>query len=379
MLVNIMGTPQNNKKPTASPGHRKALKSTPPKAKPARFLEGTKGAFFDWQINFIKSFADGLCQPAIIVDSFPKILHLNSAFLTSYGKSNKNTRDCPLSNYLDQQSLDLIKNYLSQPNKPKSCQHNIILKNKPTKAHVQNITTFNKNGIYLITLTEIKNKDNLDPQDNLLGLVSHELKTPLTAIKAFGQLTDKILDNQNPKAKTYLEKMDSQINRVIGLIDDIFDVSKIHLGKFAVTKKTQSLDKLLAETLEEIKLSKLGNHQIVVEGYIGKKIRVDTNRIKQVLLNIISNAIKYSPKADKINIKLSHDHKTAKIKVQDYGQGITAGDLDNIFGQFYQAKQNTGLGLGLYISQKIIKAHNGEINVTSRKGQGSTFTINLPF
>jgi two-component system CheB/CheR fusion protein len=93
---------------------------------------------------------------------------------------------------------------------------------------------------------------------------------------------------------------------------------------------------------------------------------------------MVSNAIKYSPKADKVIILLKRTPQTAQIKIKDYGRGIDPQNLKNIFDQFRQNKESGGLGLGLYISQKIVKEHDGKINVTSKKGYGSVFTINLP-
>lgn len=376
MLVKIMGTSKNKKILINSPGGKR-FENQEPKVKQARFLEEAKSALFDWQ-DFIKDFVDLLDQPIIILDSLYKIWYLNNAFIQTFGKDSKSLKTLALSNYLNKQDLDLVKTCLKniENDTLNFCQHRVSFKNKPANVKVKKLK-FKKQTSFIF-LIRAENEEGSHSQSNLLGLISHELKTPLTAIKAFGQMTTGFLEPQNQKAKNYLEKIDEQVNRIIELVDDVFDVSKIHLGKFAIAKKKHFLDDLVRETAEEVKFSQAGKHQILIRGSIREKVNVDRNRIKQVLLNIISNAIKYSPKADRVDIKLRQNKKNVEIKIQDYGEGIEPENLENIFSQFYQSKENNGLGLGLYISQKIVREHDGEISVLSQKGQGSIFTIILP-
>lgn len=378
ILARFMKTSSKRKILTDSPGYPRQVKNRGAKVTQARFLDKTTSALVDWQINLIKDFINFLDQPAIALNSFYKIVHFNNAFLDAYGKHGKKRDQLSLLDYLNKKDLESLKKCLDdiEEDELESCQQNIQIKDKTINVRLKNFKINNEANFILLICTEIKKGPHA--QSNILGLVSHELKTPLTAIKAFGQLTSSTLKHSNKRATDYLGKIDEQINRMVGLVDDLFDVSKIHLGKFTITKNPHSLDDLVKETLEEIKLSRLGKHKIIVRGSIKEKINIDKNRIKQVLLNMVSNAIKYSPKADKVIILLKRTPQTAQIKIKDYGRGIDPQNLKNIFDQFRQNKESGGLGLGLYISQKIVKEHDGKINVTSKKGYGSVFTINLP-
>ena len=123
--------------------------------------------------------------------------------------------------------------------------------------------------------------------------------------------------------------------------------------------------------------------RLVVEGRTGKKIYADRDRLEQVVINLISNAIKYSPRSKKVLIKLECDETSVMVHVKDYGIGIPKSDQSKIFERFYRVERPlhegaSGFGLGLYIAREVAKAHNGRIDVTSTANDGSSFTIRLP-
>lgn len=218
-------------------------------------------------------------------------------------------------------------------------------------------------------------------KDEFLSIVSHELKTPLTTIKAFTQILQLQLKD-NKVIYGYLEKMDSQIDRLTGLIKDTIDVSKIQAGKLELRKEEFDVDLLVDETINNLQIAN-NTHTIIKEGKIDVKINADRNRIEQVLTNLINNAIKYSPNSNEILVAVTADKKDVKVDVTDYGIGISEKEQQNIFERFYRVKNVSedrfyGLGLGLYISNDLVNRHGGQIKVKSKEGEGSTFSVILP-
>ncbi len=236
---------------------------------------------------------------------------------------------------------------------------------------------------YMILSSVVEERIHLSKRkDEFISIVSHELKTPITTIKGYTQLLKKILRGKNNENEIkYIEKMDSQVNRLTGLVNDLLDVSKIQTEKLDLNKEKFLIYDLVKNIVED--MQQISKHKIILEGKVRKKVFADNYRISQVLMNLISNAIKFSPKKDKIIVTTVSDKESVTISVQDFGIGIAKKDQDKVFGLFYQTgtkKQHhlSGLGLGLYICADIVKRHGGNIWVESKKGKGSTFSFNLP-
>lgn len=220
-------------------------------------------------------------------------------------------------------------------------------------------------------------------KDEFIGVASHELKTPVTSIKAYTQiLLKRFGQKKDLSSLQLLSKMDSQVNRLTTLIHDLLDVTKIESGHLPLNKQEFNYDELVQEIVDEMQ-DVSAKHQIVIEGKTGQIVYADRDRVGQVLVNLISNAVKYSPGADKVIIRNSNGGSFVKTGVQDFGIGIPADKTDKVFQRFFRvggAKNNTypGLGLGLYITSEIIKRLNGKIWVESEIENGSTFYFQLP-
>lgn len=220
-------------------------------------------------------------------------------------------------------------------------------------------------------------------KDEFISMASHELKTPVTTLKVYTQILQRQAESSgNGAMHSYLTKMDSQISRLTDLINDLLDLSKIQTGKLTFKLSDFDLDELVREVVEQMQPT--SSHSIRVTGKLHRPVRGDRDRIGQVVINILSNAIKYSPNADKIAIALSADRKNAYVAVRDFGIGIPKAQQKKIFTRFYQAtdgdkKTYPGLGIGLYISEEIMRRHGGDIRVSSAEGKGSTFTVIIPF
>lgn len=223
----------------------------------------------------------------------------------------------------------------------------------------------------------------LEYKDAFIGIASHELKTPITSLKAHTQiLQKKVAADGNKEVLNCLAKIDNQLSKLNILVSDLLDVTKIERGQLQLEKKTFNLVELTQELIEDIqKISE--KHTIIFEENDIVMLRADRERIGQVISNLIANAIKYSPKGDKVIVTITQQVGSIRMSVQDFGVGIEIDSSSKIFERFYRVTGSSehtfpGLGLGLYISKEIIKRHNGEIWVESIIGRGSTFFFSLP-
>ncbi|MDB5287786.1 MAG: hypothetical protein JWR05_2735 [Mucilaginibacter sp.] len=234
------------------------------------------------------------------------------------------------------------------------------------------------------TNTDIDEQKQMQRQkDDFLGIASHELKTPVTSIKAYAQVLGAMLSREGEEKKAEMVmKMDSQLNRLTNLIGDLLDVTKIHSGKLMFNKTWFDFNKVIQENIIDLQHT-TNKHILVMDFKEVGQIYSDKDRIGQVITNLITNAVKYSPYTNRIIISTEKEHDEITVCVQDFGIGIADDKKDRVFEQFYRVsgnKQHTfpGLGLGLYISNEIIRREGGKMWVNSVEGKGSTFCFLLP-
>ncbi|MFB0497205.1 PAS domain S-box-containing protein [Mucilaginibacter sp. OAE612] len=234
---------------------------------------------------------------------------------------------------------------------------------------------------WLGTNTNIdQQKANEQRKDEFISIASHELKTPLTTIKAFFQLSKR--DTGAPgKLNPFVGKAERQIERLGRLIEDLLDVSKINAGKMVYNKEAFDFGKLLADTAESVQQTAPGHH-IELENDCKIDYHGDQHRLEQVLINLLNNAIKYSPGADRIIVRCELENRNIIVSVQDFGIGIAGEHLKGLFDRFYRVDNSSarfqGLGLGLFIANEIVKRHGGSFWIESEPGKGSTFFFLLP-
>jgi PAS domain S-box-containing protein len=233
------------------------------------------------------------------------------------------------------------------------------------------------------TLDNSARKELEQRKDTFISMASHELKTPLTALKLQTTLLHRQLAKQGiPASAPALSRMETQINKVTRLVEELLDVSKIQAGRLEYVQETVDLDALLQDITETVQQSS-PSHTIVVRGAVGTSLIGDPDRLGQVFINLLSNAIKYSPDAETVEMDLSTSEDAVTVRVRDHGLGIPREQRDKIFDRFYRVTDLSqraipGLGMGLYIVAEIIKHHGGTITVESAVGEGSTFTVTLP-
>lgn len=242
-----------------------------------------------------------------------------------------------------------------------------------------------------ILFTDISERKKAEKQkEDFMGIISHELKTPVTSVKAYAQILEaRFRKAEDTASAEMLGKMDRQLNKLTSLIIDLLDVTKIDAGELQFREEFFDFNTLIEEIVEEMQPTTV-RHKIISKLPVTRSVYGDRDRIGQVVTNFITNAIKYSPNSDRIVISTIVDSENITLRVKDYGVGIAKEDQLKIFERYYRAgglNQNTypGLGLGLYISAEIIRRQNGKIWVESEKGkgllagkQGSAFYFSLP-
>ncbi len=239
-------------------------------------------------------------------------------------------------------------------------------------------------------MEELRKLSESDVQkNNFIAMASHELKTPITSIKGYVQLLlnafDKDKEKQLPPllVRSSLISVDKQITRLTRLISELLDLSKIETGTLELKKEKFSLNELAIETIEDILYTNT-KHQISLNHDFQANVFADKDRIGQVMINFLTNAIKYSPNNNKIDVSIQKTtNGQVAFIVKDHGIGIDKKEQEKIFERFYRAKGKEeqtypGFGIGLFIANEFVQKHGGQVSVESEKGNGSVFTFTLP-
>lgn len=234
------------------------------------------------------------------------------------------------------------------------------------------------------TFTDIDDqKQAIARKDEFISVASHELKTPLTSIKGYVQLLQRTMNLDVNGSKLYIDRTLNQIKKLDTLIADLLDISKIESGKMKMNMKAFNFGQMLNNTAEIIRQT-YPEYELMYSPAPEVEVYGDEIRLEQVLINFLSNAIKYSPNKKKIELDAKPlPGKNLLVKVKDHGLGIDKKDQPFIFDKFYRAEESSknfqGLGIGLYISADILQRHNAVYGVESEPGSGSVFYFSIPF
>lgn len=232
-------------------------------------------------------------------------------------------------------------------------------------------------GFFISMMSEAHRRSDIQKSE-FIGVISHELKNPLTSMKGYAEIIQRLARKKGEaKLADFAIRMNQQIKHVTEMINEMLDISKIETGRltyqdelFNITELVKEIvnDQQVTTKIHKINFSRKGNALIAADRY----------RIGQVITNLISNAIKYSPEAEKINVKVENKSKGTVISVQDFGPGISKEDQEKLFRPFFRAKgtQSTkGTGIGLFISNQIVERHKGKLWVNSKVGKGTVFYL----
>lgn len=235
----------------------------------------------------------------------------------------------------------------------------------------------------LIAIEDITDRRAIEQRkDDFLSIASHELKTPLTTIKGYVQIINRLIKHyDDQKLKDAVGKTSLYVERLNNLIGELLDVSRIQSGKVELHKAPFDFDQMVREAIDSMQQGS-NSHQIVLSGQTKVQFNGDESHITQVMTNLLSNAIKYSPEGKEVGVHLSVLSDFIKVAVTDQGVGIAKDEQAKVFERFYRVgdiqQKFPGMGIGLFICASIISNHQGTLWVESEPGKGSTFSFTLP-
>ncbi len=219
--------------------------------------------------------------------------------------------------------------------------------------------------------------------DQFVAIASHELKTPLTSIKGYLEIIIRRMKRHSDPSLAHAQKMDEQLTKVISMIRDLLDISVRQSGHMELNKESVSVETIINQAIEEVR-AVAHSHTIKVEGNMRVMIEGDRIKLGQLMNNLLTNAIKYSPEADRVVVKVASARERVVVSIQDFGIGISQIERNKIFEPYFRGceAQRThvpgGLGMGLFVCDEIVRSHHGRLWVESAPGHGSTFSFMLP-
>jgi len=219
-------------------------------------------------------------------------------------------------------------------------------------------------------------------KSDFLSIVSHELKTPITTLKANLQMLDRIKEKpDSPLFPKLVDSCSKNVEKINLMVDDLLNMHRYSENQLELNKTHFSIYDLMSICCNHVRID--DRHELFVKGDHKIMLYADEHRIEQVLVNFVNNAVKYAPDSRQIDLTVSIVDNNVKVSVKDYGPGIPEDNIPHLFDRYWRAshsgKKYTGLGLGLYICAQIIARHDGQIGVESTIGQGSTFWFTIPY
>ena len=343
-----------------------------------------------------RQMADLMPEKVINTDARGNVLFFNQHWLNYTGLSSE---ELTKEGWFSKIHPEDLEPYLEQWEKSRKTGENLDLeirilnKEGEYKWHLSRAEAVrDESGLitmWISTNTDIARlKEEEKRKEDFLKMVSHELKTPVTSIKGYIQLLLTILKSSEEKKvgslpiKPSLDRIDHQVIRLTRLISEMLDLSRIEENKLELKKETFSMNDLVTQTVQDIKYTNT-QHKIEIVHDCICDVVADKDRIGQVLINLITNAIKYSPESQEVQVVISEvPEGKVKVSIHDSGIGIDKADHLNIFKRFFRISEEdedtySGFGIGLYLANEIIERHNGVLKVNSEKGKGSEFSFML--
>ena len=333
--------------------------------------------------------ADILPQQVWTANEKGELDYVNLVTLNYFGKSEEEIIGAGWQTVIHPNDIELVlQTWQRSLNDLTPYQVEFRLRNKDDvyRWHLGRATSFvNKTNQvkWFGTNTDIElHKANEQKRDEFISMASHELKTPVTSIKGYAYILQSWFEKEgNSKAAELIMKMDVQVNKLTKLIGDFLHASRVEGQHFQLDKADFKFNDLINECVAGIEITK-PSHKLIIEKNDDIIYHGDRLRLEQVLNNFLNNAIKYSPGANTIIVRSEIQLNNIVVSIQDFGIGIGKEDMHKIFERFYRVDNTSakfqGLGLGLYISSEIVKAHKGSFWIESEVAKGSIFYFMLP-
>jgi PAS domain S-box-containing protein len=234
---------------------------------------------------------------------------------------------------------------------------------------------------FIVDVTDRREADRM--KDEFVALVSHELRTPLTSIRGYLEL---MLEGSNltDEQTRFLETIDRNADRLQRVVGDLLFVAQVEAGRLTLERRAVDLNEVVREAIDACRPSAAGKDvELIAELEHLPELTGDCARLAQVVDNLISNAVKFTPSGGRVTVCTAHRHDVVELAVADTGMGIPADELPKLFQRFFRTERATvtaipGTGLGLAIARAIVEGHAGQIDVASVEGEGTTFRVSLP-
>ena len=332
----------------------------------------------------LDSILDGMADGVIMTDPKGDIVLVNRAAEVFFGFNKENAAGRPVIEAVHDHEIDEILKLCLKTGKEQTTQFESGITRRFLRAiamPLYNLGQLNGALILLQDLTELRGFQTM--RRELVGNISHELRTPIAGIKAMVETLRDGAVNNKKAANDFLIRIESEVDRLSQIVAEVTQLSRIETGQAELKKESTNLNVLADDSISE--MSTLAERQQVK---LLKQlapdlplIQADKDRIHQTIINLVHNAIKFNKPNGKVTISTGYDDKSVTFSVVDTGVGISKDDLPHVFERFYKADKSRtsgGSGLGLAIAKHTIQAHGGEIRAESEQGKGSNFTFSLP-
>ena len=330
--------------------------------------------------NVLGNMADGV----IMTDADGNVVLANPAAGKLFGFKEEIAVDKPLIEVVHDHEVDEILKLCLKTRQEQTTQFESGISRHFLRAIAVPIDNQGRlNGVLFLfqDLTELKNLQTM--RRELVGNISHELRTPIAGIKAMVQtLRDGAIDNREV-AQDFLGRIESEADRLTQIVTELTQLSRIETGRAELKIESADINALIDGAVAEMNpVAERQQITLLTELTPGLPlIHADKDRIRQTIINLVHNAIKFNKPNGRVTISTSYDGKSVTVSVSDSGIGISKEDLPHVFERFYKAdkaRTGGGSGLGLAIAKHTVQAHGGEIHAQSEEGKGSTFTFSLP-
>jgi two-component system phosphate regulon sensor histidine kinase PhoR len=330
--------------------------------------------------NILANMADGVIMTNVEGD----IILANPAAGKLFGFKEADAVDKPIIEVVHDHEVDEILKLCLKTRKEQTTQFESSIARRFLRAiavPLHNQDRSNRALLLLQDLTELRNLQTM--RRDMVGNISHELRTPIASIKAMVETLQNAAIDDKEASRDFLSRIEGEADRLTQMVAELTQLSRTETGRAELRMESVNLNTLIDDVLVEIS-PLVEKQQIALLKELATdlpSVQADKDRIRQTIINLVHNAIKFNKPAGRVTVSTGYDSKSVTVNVADTGIGISKEDLPHVFERFYKAdkaRTGGGSGLGLAIAKHTIQAHGGDIHAQSEEGKGSTFTFSLP-